>query len=511
MPFRSSERGTSESSPISTRARPPSPSGSSSTRAGSTRWARSTRARPRWTGCTRSRSAASPSPPRPRPASWRDHEHQPHRHARARGLHRRGGAQPAGARRRRGGLRRRRRRASRSPRRSGARPTATTSRASAFVNKMDRVGADFWRVRGQIRDRLGARPVPIQIPIGAEADVPGRHRPRDDEGAHLARGRGQRFDRTEIPADLAAEARACARQPGRGRRRRRRRARRSKYLEGEELTVDEIKRGIRKATAQDTLVPGPLRRGAQEQGRPAAARRGRGLPAVAARRARRWTASTRHRASRSARPRRQGAVLRARLQDRRGPVRRQARVLPRLLAARSSPARTSSTRRRARRSASAASSRCTPTTARRSTRSTRATSWRRSASRRPSPATRSATRTTRSSSSRSTSPSRSSRSPSSPRPRPTRRSSAVALQRLAEEDPTFRVKTDEETGQTLIAGMGELHLEVLVDRMRPRVQGRGERRQAAGRLSRDRAPQGARATGASSARPVARASTAMSC
>ena len=35
----------------------------------------------------------------------------------------------------------------------------------------------------------------------------------------------------------------------------------------------------------------------------------------------------------------------------------------------------------------------------------------------------------------------------------------VALQRLAEEDPTFRVRTDEETGQTIIAGMGELHLE----------------------------------------------------
>jgi elongation factor G len=41
----------------------------------------------------------------------------------------------------------------------------------------------------------------------------------------------------------------------------------------------------------------------------------------------------------------------------------------------------------------------------------------------------------------------------------------VALQRLAEEDPTFRVHTDEETGQTIIEGMGELHLEVIVDRM----------------------------------------------
>jgi len=42
---------------------------------------------------------------------------------------------------------------------------------------------------------------------------------------------------------------------------------------------------------------------------------------------------------------------------------------------------------------------------------------------------------------------------------------ATALQRLAEEDPTFRVHTDEETGQTLIAGMGELHLEIIVDRL----------------------------------------------
>ena len=42
----------------------------------------------------------------------------------------------------------------------------------------------------------------------------------------------------------------------------------------------------------------------------------------------------------------------------------------------------------------------------------------------------------------------------------------VAIQRLSEEDPTFTVKTDEETGQTIIAGMGELHLEVLVDRMK---------------------------------------------
>jgi elongation factor G len=43
---------------------------------------------------------------------------------------------------------------------------------------------------------------------------------------------------------------------------------------------------------------------------------------------------------------------------------------------------------------------------------------------------------------------------------------AIAMQKLAEEDPTFRVRSDAETGQTIIAGMGELHLEILVDRMR---------------------------------------------
>ncbi|MFX8685018.1 elongation factor G, partial [Acinetobacter baumannii] len=42
----------------------------------------------------------------------------------------------------------------------------------------------------------------------------------------------------------------------------------------------------------------------------------------------------------------------------------------------------------------------------------------------------------------------------------------IALNRLAQEDPSFRVKTDEESGQTIISGMGELHLEILVDRMK---------------------------------------------
>ena len=42
----------------------------------------------------------------------------------------------------------------------------------------------------------------------------------------------------------------------------------------------------------------------------------------------------------------------------------------------------------------------------------------------------------------------------------------IALGRLAQEDPSFRVKTDEETNQTIISGMGELHLDIIVDRMK---------------------------------------------
>ena len=126
---------------------------------------------------------------------------------------------------------------------------------------------------------------------------------------------------------------------------------------------------------------------------------------------------------------------------------------------------TCSTRRRARTSGSGASSRCTPTTAKRSTSSTRATSPRSSASRStftgdtltdpdhpvilesitfPEPVIEVAIE---------------------PKTKADQDKLGIALQRLAEEDPTFRVKTDEEPGQTLIAGMGELHLEVLVDRM----------------------------------------------
>ena len=61
----------------------------------------------------------------------------------------------------------------------------------------------------------------------------------------------------------------------------------------------------------------------------------------------------------------------------------------------------------------------------------------------------------------------------------------AGLARLAEEDPTFRVTTDEETGQTLIAGMGELHLEIIVDRLKREFNVDANVGRPAGRLPRD--------------------------
>ncbi len=62
----------------------------------------------------------------------------------------------------------------------------------------------------------------------------------------------------------------------------------------------------------------------------------------------------------------------------------------------------------------------------------------------------------------------------------------LSLQKLATEDPSFRVRTDEETGQTIISGMGELHLEIIVDRLLQGIQRRRKRRQASSRLQGDR-------------------------
>jgi elongation factor G len=124
-----------------------------------------------------------------------------------------------------------------------------------FVNKMDRTGANFERVVGQIKDRLGANPVPIQLPIGAEEDFEGvidllkmRAIYWDKENM------GTTYEARDIPeelADAAASAREfmveAAAEAAEGLM--------EKYLEGEELTNDEIMQGLRQGTLNNELVP----------------------------------------------------------------------------------------------------------------------------------------------------------------------------------------------------------------------------------------------------------------
>jgi elongation factor G len=125
----------------------------------------------------------------------------------------------------------------------------------AFVNKMDRVGANFFKVYEQMRTRLRANPIPIQVPIGAEENFKGV--------VDLVRmkaiywdeaSQGMTFDMREIPAELVdecntwrekmIEAAAEANEELM-----------NKYLEEGDLTVDEIKAALRQRTIASEIVP----------------------------------------------------------------------------------------------------------------------------------------------------------------------------------------------------------------------------------------------------------------
>ncbi|MWV62908.1 elongation factor G [Helicobacter saguini] len=124
-----------------------------------------------------------------------------------------------------------------------------------FVNKMDRIGANFYNVESQIKERLKANPVPICLPIGAEDNFKGvidlvqmKAIVWNDESM------GAKYDIEEIPSDLMDKAKeyreklveAAAEQEE---------ALMEKYLGGEELTTEEIKKGIKIGCLNMSLIP----------------------------------------------------------------------------------------------------------------------------------------------------------------------------------------------------------------------------------------------------------------
>ncbi len=125
----------------------------------------------------------------------------------------------------------------------------------AFVNKMDRVGADFYRVVEQVRDRLGGNPVPVVIPIGKEDDFEGVVDLVSMKAIYWdTASQGMKFEEKEIPAELqekAEEYRELMVESA---------AEASeelmdKYFSGEELTAEEINTAIRKRTIAGEIIP----------------------------------------------------------------------------------------------------------------------------------------------------------------------------------------------------------------------------------------------------------------
>ena len=125
----------------------------------------------------------------------------------------------------------------------------------AFINKMDRVGADFWGVMEEIRKELSANPVPVVIPIGAEESFRGLVDLLDMEALYYEEGEGEiEVHRAEIPAELAEEA-ARARELLIERAAEVDDSLLEKFLAGEEPTREELVSAIRAATIAGKLVP----------------------------------------------------------------------------------------------------------------------------------------------------------------------------------------------------------------------------------------------------------------
>ncbi|MEH1900290.1 MAG: elongation factor G [Nostoc sp.] len=124
----------------------------------------------------------------------------------------------------------------------------------AFINKMDRTGANFYKVHEQMRDRLRANAIAIQLPIGSETEFQGIIDLVHLRAYIYANDQGTDIQETDIPAELQAQVdeyrvklvEAVAETDD---------ALMAKYFEGEELTAEEIALALRKGTVAGTIVP----------------------------------------------------------------------------------------------------------------------------------------------------------------------------------------------------------------------------------------------------------------
>ena len=123
-----------------------------------------------------------------------------------------------------------------------------------FVNKMDIMGADFYRVVDMVKDRLRANAVPIQLPIGKEESFVGIIDLIGMFAEIYKDDLGKEFEKTEIPEELKAEAELWREQLVEAVSELDEELM-MKYLEGEEITAQEIKRVIRTATIAGKMVP----------------------------------------------------------------------------------------------------------------------------------------------------------------------------------------------------------------------------------------------------------------
>ncbi|MEH2214231.1 elongation factor G [Nostoc sp.] len=124
----------------------------------------------------------------------------------------------------------------------------------AFINKMDRTGANFYKVHEQIRDRLRANAIAIQLPIGSENDFRGIVDLVRQRAYIYANDQGTDIQETDIPEELQAQVdefrtkliEAAAETDD---------ALMAKYFDGEELTEQEVRTALRKGTIAGTIVP----------------------------------------------------------------------------------------------------------------------------------------------------------------------------------------------------------------------------------------------------------------